>query len=317
MKELFPVALHKAILGVDIEGFADRRRTNPDQILAREGLYCCLQAAFARTGIAWDLCYREDRGDGALILVPPEIPKSLLVSRFPQELSISLQGHNQSHPAESRIRVRLVVHGGEVHRDEHGVVGTAVNVAFRLLEATGLKHALRSSPGQVALIASDWFYQEVIRHTPASRPDRYRQVRVLVKETDELAWIGLPDSPQVTVADPASRRIPDFPLNRRRDVALADLDLAEQARRWQGRVDQENMGPGHPHPGRRTVHRAHRLDEGGGGRRAERTTGRHLRQRRSYGADMGPGHRRPNRRPVRMHQRPGTLSSHRGSGRLS
>lgn len=44
MKELFPVALHKAILGVDIEGFADRRRTNPDQILAREGLYCCLQA---------------------------------------------------------------------------------------------------------------------------------------------------------------------------------------------------------------------------------------------------------------------------------
>jgi WD40 repeat protein len=240
MEELFPVALHKAILGVDIEGFADRRRTNPDQIRVREGLYRCLQEAFARTGIAWDLCYREDRGDGALILVPPEIPKNLLVSRFPQELSISLQAHNQAHPAASRIRVRLVVHGGEVHRDKHGVVGTAVNVAFRLLEATELKHALRSSPGQVALIASDWFYQEVVRHTPASRPDRYRQVRVLVKETDELAWIGLPDSPHVTSADPVSGRISDFPLNRHRDVALVDLDLAEQARRWQGRVDQEN-----------------------------------------------------------------------------
>jgi hypothetical protein len=113
MEELFPVALHKAILGVDIEGFADRRRTNPDQILAREGLYCCLREAFARTGIAWDLCYREDRGDGALILVPPEIPKNLLVSRFPQELSIFPQAHNQAHPAGSRIRVRLVVHGGE------------------------------------------------------------------------------------------------------------------------------------------------------------------------------------------------------------
>lgn len=92
MKELFPVALHKAILGVDIEGFADRRRTNPDQILAREGLYCCLQAAFARTGIAWDLCYREDRGDGALILVPPEIPKSLLVSRFPRSCRFPCRG---------------------------------------------------------------------------------------------------------------------------------------------------------------------------------------------------------------------------------
>ena len=54
MEELFPVALHKAILGVDIEGFADRRRTNPDQILVREGLYRCLQEAFARAGIAWE-----------------------------------------------------------------------------------------------------------------------------------------------------------------------------------------------------------------------------------------------------------------------
>src|SRR3954451_1165942 len=193
MNESLPVALHRAILGVDIEGFADRRRTNPDQILVREGLYRCLQAAFARSGIAWGLCYCEDRGDGALILVPPEIPKNLLVGRFPQELSSALQTHNEAHAEESRIRVRLVVHGGEVHRDGHGVVGTAVNVAFRLLEAAGLKHALRSSPGLVALIASDWFYQEVIRHTPASRPDRYRQVRVLVKETDELAWICLPD----------------------------------------------------------------------------------------------------------------------------
>ena len=45
------------------------------------------------------------------------------------------------------------------------------------------------------MIASQWFFEEVIRHTPASQPDTYRQVRVLVKETDELAWITLPDSP--------------------------------------------------------------------------------------------------------------------------
>jgi tetratricopeptide (TPR) repeat protein len=198
MDEMFPAALHKAILGVDIEGFADRRRTNPDQIAAREGLYRCLHTAFAMSGITWKACYCEDRGDGALILVPPDVPKSLLVSLFPQELSFALRAHNQAHPAESRIRVRLVVHGGEIHRDRHGVVGTAVNVAFRLLEAPELKHALRRSPGQMALIASDWFYQEVIRHTPASGAGRYQQVRVLVKETDELAWISLPDSPHVS-----------------------------------------------------------------------------------------------------------------------
>jgi hypothetical protein len=32
------LALHRTILGVDIEGFADRRRTNPDQVLMRGGL---------------------------------------------------------------------------------------------------------------------------------------------------------------------------------------------------------------------------------------------------------------------------------------
>ena len=85
MDESFP-ALHRAILGVDIEGFADRRRTNLDQIAMRDGLYRCLRIAFASSGIAWTACYHEDRGDGALILVPPEVPKSLLVAHLPQEL---------------------------------------------------------------------------------------------------------------------------------------------------------------------------------------------------------------------------------------
>jgi tetratricopeptide (TPR) repeat protein len=196
MDEAF-LALHRAILGVDIEGFADRRRTNPDQVVTREGLYRCLETAFARSDISFGACYHEDRGDGMLILVPPEIPKDLLVSRLPGELTAALLRHNEAHPAGSRIRIRLVVHAGEVHRDRHGVAGTAINVAFRLLEASELKQALRQAPGPVALIASGWFYEEVIRHSPASQADSYRHVRISVKETSELAWISLPppDSP--------------------------------------------------------------------------------------------------------------------------
>jgi hypothetical protein len=192
MDESFP-ALHKAIVGVDIEGFADRRRTNPDQVVMRDGLYRCLQTAFARSDIAWEICHHEDRGDGALILVPPQVPKALLVTRFPRELSVALRSYNRGHGSGSRIRVRLVVHAGEIHQDRYGVAGTAINIAFRLLEAHALKQALAGSPGQVALIASQWFFDEVIRHTPASYPAAYRQVRVVVKETDDLAWVCLPD----------------------------------------------------------------------------------------------------------------------------
>ena len=100
--------------------------------------------------------------------------------------------------------MRLAVHAGEVHRDGYGMVGTAINVAFRLLEAGDLKQALANSPGLVALIASGWFFDEVIRHTLASHPETYRQVRVVVKETDESAWIRLPDSPYFFAADQAS-----------------------------------------------------------------------------------------------------------------
>jgi hypothetical protein len=87
------------------------------------------------------------------------------------------------------------VHAGEVHHDEHGVAGTAINVAFRLLEAPALKLALANSPSVLAVIASEWYFEEVIRHDPASRPATYRRVQVTVKETQTTAWVSLPDHP--------------------------------------------------------------------------------------------------------------------------
>ena len=51
-----PPAVHRTIECVDVQGFSDRRRTNPDQVAVHSGLYGSLQAAFARSGISWDLC---------------------------------------------------------------------------------------------------------------------------------------------------------------------------------------------------------------------------------------------------------------------
>ena len=188
-------AVHRAIVCVDVEGFGDRRRTNPDQVVARDGLYCALSRAFARSGMYWEDCYHEDRGDGALILIPSDVPKSLLVTDVPRELAAALSEHNQAHDPQERIRLRLAVHAGEIHHDAHGVAGTAINVAFRLLEAAPLKRALAGSSGVLAVIASRWFFEEVIRHTPASGPASYRRVPVAVKETRDSAWICRPDDP--------------------------------------------------------------------------------------------------------------------------
>jgi hypothetical protein len=188
-----PMAVHRAIVCVDVQGYTDRSRTNVDQIAVRDGMYRALDCAFTRSGVAWKDCYHEDRGDGVLILVPSQIPKNLLVTGVPRRLADELCEHNQVHPGPARIRLRLAVHAGEVYHDKHGVAATAVNVAFRLLEAEVLKRGLAQTPGVLAVIASQWFYEEVIRHTPASRPETYRQVRVSVKETETTAWLCLPD----------------------------------------------------------------------------------------------------------------------------
>lgn len=194
MSVLSPAA-HRAIVCVDVEGFGDRRRTNPNQVVVRDGLYYALSRAFARSRMPWEDCYHEDRGDGALILIPSDVPKSLLVTDIPRELAAALGEHNQAHGRPERIRLRMAVHAGEIHHDAHGVAGTAINVAFRLLEAAPLKRALAGSHGVLAVIASRWFFEEVIRHTPASGPASYRRVPIVVKETRDSAWICRPDDP--------------------------------------------------------------------------------------------------------------------------
>jgi class 3 adenylate cyclase len=105
------------------------------------------------------------------------------------------RAHNEAASRQRRIRLRAAIHAGEVHYDEYGVAGMAINMAFRLMDADTLKRTLRDSSHALALIASHWFYDEVIRHSPRCSPAAYRQVEVAVKETKATAWISLPGHP--------------------------------------------------------------------------------------------------------------------------
>ena len=152
-----------------------------------------MQGAFGRAGIPWDNCDHEDRGDGVFVLVPAEVPKALLAESLPAALVTALRAHNDRHPGPERIRLRMALHAGEVHYDQHGVTAVAVNLAFRLLDAAPLKAALASSSGVLAVIVSSWFFEEVVRHSGAA--PGYRPAEVAVKETTTTGWICLPDRP--------------------------------------------------------------------------------------------------------------------------
>lgn len=203
-------AVHRTILAVDVEGFGDRRRTNPHQAAVREGLYWALRQAFAKAGIPWRRCHHEDRGDGVFVLARPGIPKDLFAGSLPGELVTALRQHNEARPAQEQIRLRMVLHAGEVIFDDHGATSAAVNLAFRLLDAAPLKAALAGSPGVLAVIASSWFFGEVISHSRSGGAATWRRVRVSVKETCVPAWISLPDNPY-----PPDEAAPRIPQNKR------------------------------------------------------------------------------------------------------
>jgi tetratricopeptide (TPR) repeat protein len=187
-----PYAVHRTILAVDVEKFGDPSRTNVHQVSVRKGLYGALHRSFACSGIPWNACHAEDRGDGALILIPPQVPKNLLAAAVPAELAAALAEHNATAARQARIRLRAVVHAGEVRLDDYGAAGASIIMAFRLLESAVLRSALAESAGVLALMVSEWFFAEVIRHDPDSHPSAFRQVRVTVKETETSAWVCLP-----------------------------------------------------------------------------------------------------------------------------
>src|ERR1700750_3132738 len=100
-------AVHRAIVVVDVEGFGDPRRTNRHQVQIRAELYGAMREAFDRAGIPWDSCDHEDRGDGIFILVPAEVPKSLLAESLPPMLIAALEKHNGEHVGQQLIRLRM------------------------------------------------------------------------------------------------------------------------------------------------------------------------------------------------------------------
>ena len=100
-------AVHRTIIVFDVERFGDHRRTNPDQVAVREGLYRSVTEAFGQAGIPWTLDDVEDRGDGLFVRLPPEVHKSLLVELLPSKLVAELTAHNRTHRDEQRIRLRM------------------------------------------------------------------------------------------------------------------------------------------------------------------------------------------------------------------
>lgn len=205
--------VHRSIVVVDVE--ASTTRTNPERGELRRVLYALLDQAFYVAGInAGNMEPMADRGDGVLILIKPhdDVPKTVLLGVFIPALATLLAEHNArvTHPA-LRMRLRAVVHAGEIHHDGRGFYGEDLDVAFRLLNATKLKDALRNAPAApLVLVISEAIFIGIVRHHYVDADGYEPLVRVRVAELSHRGWVHFP-APQAPDR-PAAIRGQEIPV---------------------------------------------------------------------------------------------------------
>jgi len=184
--------LNCSIFLADIVAFGCHQRNDKDRQALRTAMYAMLRQAFESSGISWEECHREDRGDGALVIVPPGTPTSLLIDPMPTALALALADHNDTAMTAQRMQLRIALHVGPVVSDREGVCGESVIVGARLLDAPILKQRLATQSADLGMIVSAYVYHAVVKHGPGTvDPARFRRVHVRVKESRLSAWICL------------------------------------------------------------------------------------------------------------------------------
>jgi hypothetical protein len=186
----------RLIFAVDIEGSTNR--TNLAKGKLRYSLYDLLEQALEAAGIAdRHLEPFTDRGDSVLILIKPhdDVPKTLVLGRLVPILTALLTEHNDSAARpELRMRLRAVVHAGEIHEDDKGFYGDDLDAAFRLLEALPLKKALKEAvDAPLILVVSEEIYNGIVQQGYLGESSYRPLVRVKVGRRLRRGWAHIPD----------------------------------------------------------------------------------------------------------------------------
>ena len=184
--------LNCSVLFTDVAGFSDPVRTDSDRDVVRAAMYEILRSVFEASGVPWTACYREDRGDGAVIVVPPTISTHRVVDPLIAELADRLRQYNRRASEVVRIQLRVALHVGPVGKDAEGLTGPAVISAARIVDAPVIKARLAAEQADLVFAASDYVYDHVVRNCDGRvDPAAFEHMECQVKESHVSAWMYL------------------------------------------------------------------------------------------------------------------------------
>jgi hypothetical protein len=176
---------HFSIVVVDIAGSG--ALNGPAKQAVRADLYRLLESALLESEISPESVVSEDRGDGVYLLVGSDVPVGQLLHPFISVLDAGLAAREVGDP---RLRLRLVIHDGQVARDANGSSGVDVDLAFALVDAQQLRDALTDAPdGRLAVVVGDTLYRSVVCGHAELDETAFRMRLLRTKRGEIRAWI--------------------------------------------------------------------------------------------------------------------------------
>ena len=205
-------ALHHVVVGADVAFSGELE--NDAKLRMRRIVYDVAGRGFAAAGIHAGSHEEHDRGDGFLAVLTEDIPGTRIAGPWLQAAYWALSEHNEALPRPLRLRVAM--HVGTVHRDEHGPSGRALDLTCRLrdsVEAKALLAAVPDSP--LVVVVSGNFHESVVRGGgPMIERGNYVATSVRVDGVPVPAWFHVPgrrtprDVPAGSVGPPTPAATP-------------------------------------------------------------------------------------------------------------
>jgi hypothetical protein len=188
---------YRALLACDIAGSAGRGERRLQDV--RGVLRSALLGAFDSAGLDLRRFADSDTGDGLRLVAPAGLPKAALLVPLLPELAARIREHNAQAGQDTRLRLRVAVHAGEIRLDPAGTAsGAPFETLARLLDSAVLRHAALAGPGgtPVAAILSRHVHEETVGHGyQGLDADAFTSADVRVKEYAGRAWLWYPGSP--------------------------------------------------------------------------------------------------------------------------
>ncbi|GAA1559176.1 hypothetical protein GCM10009678_47760 [Actinomadura kijaniata] len=184
-----------SVLFTDIVDFSGPHRRDSDRREIRRVMYAVLREALEEAGVPWESMHREDRGDGALLVVRPEFPPRMVIETTLARLAAGLRDHNRWAGEARRIRLRAALGVGPVTSDTEGVNGFTIIQAARLLDSATLREWMQRTQSDLGFITSEYVYDTVVAQDCGEvNPKCFQPVRERVKKTPVSGWMHLSEA---------------------------------------------------------------------------------------------------------------------------